>query len=266
MQQPEEIEAKYRLDGPADHARLRARLAALGAQPGGRVAERNLLFDQPDRALQAAGRVLRLRVLDGGPGARLTFKGPAAHADGLKRRVELETPVTDAAATRAILEALGYQPTLEYAWSARPGGSTARRWLSTRWTSAATARSRARPRRSPASRQRWRSRPPPSSPPATRHSRRATARAGWPDCSTVTDGANVTGRAVALPRGPAGPRGPSRRWRSGEIERRASLRRCIGLLPARDSPERSLGRDDHRRRPRDGTGAPWSRLAGARSR
>jgi adenylate cyclase, class 2 len=115
MQQPEEIEAKYRLDGPADHARLRARLAALGAQPGGRVAERNLLFDQPDRALQAAGRVLRLRVLDGGPGARLTFKGPAAHADGLKRRVELETPVTDAAATRAILEALGYQPTLEYA-------------------------------------------------------------------------------------------------------------------------------------------------------
>ena len=115
MKPPEEIEAKYRLAGPDAHARLRARLTALGARPGGRVTEDNVLYDRPDGALLAAGCVLRLRVLDGGPGGQLTYKGPAVHDGALKRRGELETAVADAATVRAILAALGYVPTIQYA-------------------------------------------------------------------------------------------------------------------------------------------------------
>jgi adenylate cyclase class 2 len=111
----EEVEAKYRLAGPAELARLRARLAALGARPDGRVAEDNVLFDRPDRALGKGRQVLRLRTLDGGPGGRLTYKGPAAYYGAIKRRAELETAVADVGEARAILEALGYLPTIQYA-------------------------------------------------------------------------------------------------------------------------------------------------------
>jgi adenylate cyclase class 2 len=115
MSHPEEIEAKYRLTGPADHARLRARLQALGARAGAQVAEDNALYDRPDGPLRAAEQVLRLRVLDGGPAGQLTYKGPATRDGTLKRRVEIETAVADAAAARAILTALGYAPTVTYA-------------------------------------------------------------------------------------------------------------------------------------------------------
>ena len=110
----EEIEAKYRLAGEDDHTALRARLISLGARPGGRVHEQNVLFDRPDESLTAADRVLRLRVLDGGPAGRLTYKGPAQQRGGLKRRTELETAVDQARTTRALLEGLGYAPRLEY--------------------------------------------------------------------------------------------------------------------------------------------------------
>ena len=111
----EEVEAKYRLAGPDEAARLRERLAALGARLARREAEDNQLFDQPDRALTRNRRVLRLRTLDGGPGGRLTYKGPAAYEGAIKRRVELETAVGNAVAARALLEALGYVPTVHYA-------------------------------------------------------------------------------------------------------------------------------------------------------
>ena len=114
MVNSEEAETKYRLDSAAAHERLRARLQALGARQVGRERERNVLFDQADGALRRADRVLRLRELDGGPGGRLTFKGPAAFDGGVKRRVELEVAVSDCAVTRALLEALGYAPGLEY--------------------------------------------------------------------------------------------------------------------------------------------------------
>jgi predicted adenylyl cyclase CyaB len=110
----QEIEAKYRLDGPDEHARLRQRLAALGAQQGTRVTECNLLFDRADGALSTTDRVLRLRTYAGQPHARLTFKGPATRAGGLKRREEHEVTVEDAATMRAILEGLGYAAALAY--------------------------------------------------------------------------------------------------------------------------------------------------------
>ncbi len=112
--EPTEIEAKYRLEGPDGHARLRRRLVALGARAGDTTAEDNQLFDRPDRSLGAANRVLRLRVLNGGPAGRLTYKGPATRSGVLKQRTELEVAVDDSAVTRAILEALGYQPTVRY--------------------------------------------------------------------------------------------------------------------------------------------------------
>ncbi len=112
---PEETEIKYRLADPADRDRLRARLAALGARPTGTVDEENVLFDRPGGRLAATGRLLRLRVLDGGPGGRLTYKGPATYTGPVKRRVEIETAVADSAALRALLQALGYRPTLTYA-------------------------------------------------------------------------------------------------------------------------------------------------------
>jgi adenylate cyclase, class 2 len=115
MKPPEEIEAKYRLTGPEAHARLRDRLAALGARPGGRVTEDNVLYDRPDGALRAQDTILRLRVHDGDPAGQLTYKGPATRDGALKRRVELETAVADAATLRAILAALGYAPTIQYA-------------------------------------------------------------------------------------------------------------------------------------------------------
>jgi adenylate cyclase, class 2 len=111
---PREVESKYRLDGPAAHEALRARLLTLGARRGAVEQERNLLFDHPDRSLRVADQVLRLRVLDGGPVGRLTFKGPADYAAAVKSRTELEVAVDDCGIARALLEALGYRSTVEY--------------------------------------------------------------------------------------------------------------------------------------------------------
>ena len=47
---------------------------------------------------------MRLRLLDGGPGGRLTYKGPATYDGAVKRRVELETAVADLAG-RLVLNA-----------------------------------------------------------------------------------------------------------------------------------------------------------------
>jgi adenylate cyclase class 2 len=110
----EEVEAKYRLDGAAAMERLRARLTAAGARRGAVEQERNVLFDRPDGALRQTNQVLRLRTLNGGPVGRLTYKGPAAYEGVVKRRTELEVAVDDCQVTRALLEALGYRPGLEY--------------------------------------------------------------------------------------------------------------------------------------------------------
>ncbi len=110
----EEVEAKYRLDGAAAVERLRARLAAVGARRGRVEQERNLLFDRPDGALRQANQVLRLRILNGGPAGRLTYKGAAAYTGVVKQRTELEVAVDDCQVAQALLEALGYRPGLEY--------------------------------------------------------------------------------------------------------------------------------------------------------
>jgi predicted adenylyl cyclase CyaB len=109
-----EIELKYRLDGPESQDRLRARLAELKAERGPDADEENVLYDDPAGSLGAGGAALRLRAIDGGPTARLTFKGPATIRGGVKSRREIELAVDDDRAARALLEALGYSPSVRY--------------------------------------------------------------------------------------------------------------------------------------------------------
>jgi len=109
-----ETEGKWRLAGDEALDHLRVRLRELGAEWERREQELNQLFDLPGGELERNERVLRLRVIDGGAGGRLTVKGPATHGEGIKVREELEVSVDDAETTRTILDRLGYAPTVEY--------------------------------------------------------------------------------------------------------------------------------------------------------
>jgi adenylate cyclase, class 2 len=76
-----------------------------------RVFEANTVYDTPDRALRASGRLLRVRTA--GKTATVTYKGVATIGRH-KSREELETTVADAAAIGVIFERLGYQPMFRY--------------------------------------------------------------------------------------------------------------------------------------------------------
>jgi len=100
----QEIEVKFYLH---DIAAFRQRLLAAGAvltQP--RVKETNLRFDTPQRDLSQKAQVLRLRQ---DQAAHLTFKGPGMIEGGVLARQEIEFEVSDFAAARRFLEALGYR-------------------------------------------------------------------------------------------------------------------------------------------------------------
>lgn len=109
-----EVEIKFRLDGPAEHDRLRNLLAERGATGSGVEAEDNRLFDSPAATIARDGQVLRLRILNGGPAGKLTFKGPSQYDGGVKTRHELEIAVADTATMQGILEALSYRITNSY--------------------------------------------------------------------------------------------------------------------------------------------------------
>ncbi len=109
---PIEIELKFR---DVDHAAVRGALQALNARPCGRVFERNEVFDDPARSLAARDMLLRLR--QSGDQWTLTLKRPVAAQGGetcIKRREEIETRVTDGAAIRETLQALGYDVAFRY--------------------------------------------------------------------------------------------------------------------------------------------------------
>lgn len=57
---------------------------------------------------------LRLRILDGGPHAILTAKGPAHYERRIKIREETEVVVSDAGAMRELLGMLGHQVAVVY--------------------------------------------------------------------------------------------------------------------------------------------------------
>jgi adenylate cyclase class 2 len=106
---PRETEAKFRV---ADRPALEERLAALGAVPGARQDEVNLLLDDDDGSLRSRGCALRVRTV-GGRGL-LTYKGPASFDGGVKGRLELESGVDAPGNVLALLEALGFRPRFRY--------------------------------------------------------------------------------------------------------------------------------------------------------
>ena len=106
---PIEIEKKYRLSEKQRIA-LERRLPELGAKLEGEEFEENFLYDGAE--LKGRNCVLRLRRVAGR--AILTYKERLPGASAIKRQREEETPVQDAAAMHAILEALGYRPSVVY--------------------------------------------------------------------------------------------------------------------------------------------------------
>ena len=107
-----EAELKFRLEGPGDHARLRAALRKLGGKLEGSYDEENFRFE--GRGKITRRNTLRLRVLDGGPRGVLTAKGPAQFVTGVKVREETEVAVEDGHATLDLLQQLGFRVLVVY--------------------------------------------------------------------------------------------------------------------------------------------------------
>jgi adenylate cyclase class 2 len=109
-----ELEAKMKV---GEFAAVRAKLAEAGAKQVGAVLETNTFFDSKDGALVSSDKGLRLRrTRDDKTGAEkfiITVKGPQQSGD-LKNREEAEVRVEDGDDARAVLAALGYQPTLSF--------------------------------------------------------------------------------------------------------------------------------------------------------
>lgn len=104
MHETIEKEAKFYI---RDLKKIERQIKDLGGvivQP--RVFESNLRFDTHKRRLSASHQVLRLRQ---DTRARLTFKGPANPNSEVSARLEHEVEISDLAAGRHILEALGYE-------------------------------------------------------------------------------------------------------------------------------------------------------------
>ena len=108
---PIEIEKKYRLT-EKQLQELQRRLPEIGAVFEGEEFEENTLYGG-DR-LDVGTCVLRLRRVGDVAGALLTYKQRFPSASSIKQQQENETRVSDADATDAILQALGYKPALVY--------------------------------------------------------------------------------------------------------------------------------------------------------
>jgi predicted adenylyl cyclase CyaB len=107
-----ECELKFRVAGPADHARLRTALRKLGYKLEGTYDEENFRFAGPGKTTRRT--TLRLRVLDGGPRGVLTAKGEAHFVAGVKVREETEVDIADGHATLDLLAQLGFQVLVIY--------------------------------------------------------------------------------------------------------------------------------------------------------
>ena len=104
-----EIEKKYRLTADEWRA-LPSRLRAAGATFAGDDFEENTLY--AGNGLDEQRCVLRLRRI--GARAVLTYKERFPTDAAIKHQREDETAVSDADSLAAILQALGYQPSLVY--------------------------------------------------------------------------------------------------------------------------------------------------------
>jgi len=110
MKERLETEIKLRVSHPPA---LQRQLRELGFRLiTRRYLERNCLFDFPDRRLQKARCLVRLRFE--GRQAVLTYKGAPIRSNRYKVRRESETPVNDGCRAREILEGLGLRETFLY--------------------------------------------------------------------------------------------------------------------------------------------------------
>lgn len=106
---PVEIEKKYRLT-PRQREEILARLPEIGARCEGSDFEINTLY--AGESIDTERAVLRLRRV--GQQAILTFKERLPGSSPVKHQLEDETTVGNADAMDAILESLGFNPTLIY--------------------------------------------------------------------------------------------------------------------------------------------------------
>ncbi|WP_135854408.1 class IV adenylate cyclase [Halorussus salinus] len=114
-----EVEVKV----PADHAAVRERLDALGADPVNAVEQEDTYYDAPHREFAETDEALRVRretvhsvgeasdeaTEDADEFAELTYKGPLVEAESKTRR-EIETEVAEVEVTGDLLGALGFDP------------------------------------------------------------------------------------------------------------------------------------------------------------
>lgn len=110
---PTETEIKMKVD---DLDAVRATLRALGAKRIGSRFEINAFFDSPERSLKSQDKGLRLRSMkheDGSESSVITFKGPATQSVA-KSREEIEFAIGSFDDAAALLERLGYAPTLRF--------------------------------------------------------------------------------------------------------------------------------------------------------
>lgn len=104
-----ETEVKFYIKNlPAIEARLQ-QLGGSVLRP--RSYEVNLRFDTPDKKLQQAAQVLRLRRDSKG---WVTYKGPGQEQDGVISRQEIEIEVDAFETTRQLLEVLGFEVVFIY--------------------------------------------------------------------------------------------------------------------------------------------------------
>jgi adenylate cyclase class 2 len=104
-------ETEVKLFVPDLHT-IQQRLDALGATlKAARVYERNVRYDDAERALTPRGVVVRLRQ---DTRVRLTYKDEGTVENGIVSRYEAEVQVSDFATMEAILGKLGYTPYLIY--------------------------------------------------------------------------------------------------------------------------------------------------------
>lgn len=102
-----EAEVKLALDEPTA-ARLRERLSALGATPGGSHRQVDVYFNHPERDFALTDEALRLRLDD--DELRITYKGKKLDPPR-KTREEIEFGLAaDVPTATRLLERLGFRP------------------------------------------------------------------------------------------------------------------------------------------------------------
>jgi adenylate cyclase class 2 len=114
----QELEVKFLV---MDMKALEQKLKSLGASLAyPRTIEANLRFDYANGSLSKNGKVLRLRH---DAHNVMTFKGPSSDQQGVTSRQEIEFKVSNFAAARRLLEALGFQVTVAYEKYRSPYGN-----------------------------------------------------------------------------------------------------------------------------------------------